>query len=96
MAIQYNVPILEECKQMIGACEVLTAEVHSDAMSMKANTELHFRGGGGEGFQEDYTRVLTYVDGLREKLNAAKVALGMGVDGVIQKDATIKAQYAGG
>ena len=74
----------------------ITDHSDSDAMSMKANTEHHFRGGGGEGFQEDYTRVLTYVDGLREKLNAAKVALGMGVDGVIQKDATIKAQYAGG
>ncbi|MBU8833910.1 hypothetical protein [Mycolicibacterium goodii] len=93
MTIQYNVPIIEECKEMIGACELLTAEVHSDAMSMKARTMEHFKGGGGEGFQEDYTRVLTYVDGLREKLHAAKAALGMGLDGVVQKDAAIKAQY---
>ncbi len=91
--IQYNVPIVQECVEMIGACEVLTTEVHSDAMSMKARTETHFRGGGGEGFQEDYTRVLTYVEGLREKLNSAKAALGMGLDGVVQKDAAIKAQY---
>ncbi|EHB45798.1 MULTISPECIES: hypothetical protein [Mycolicibacterium] len=93
MTIQYNVPIIQECTEMIGACEVLTAEVHSDAMSMKVRTETHFRGGGGEGFQEDYTRVLTYVEGLREKLNSAKAALGMGLDGVVQKDAAIKAQY---
>lgn len=93
MTIQYNVPIIQECGEMIGACENLTAEVHSDAMSMKVRTETHFRGGGGEGFQEDYTRVLTYIDGLREKLNSAKAALGMGLDGVIQKDAMIKSQY---
>ena len=92
MTIQYNVPIVEECKSMLAQCSVLTQEVHGDAMMLKARAAEHFRGGGGEGFQDDYTRVMTYVEGLAEKLKNAEVALGMGLDGMVQKDAAIRSQ----
>lgn len=93
MTIQYNIPIVDECKSMITSCGLLTQEVHADAMALRANAMEHFKGGGGEGFQEDYTRVLTFVEGLSGKLNNAAQALGMGLDGMVQKDAAIKAQY---
>lgn len=93
--IKYNVGIVNECTQMIAACEALTAEVHSDAMALRARVEENFQGGGGQAFQEDYMRVLTYIDGLREKIQAAKTALAQGLDHVVGADASLRGQYAG-
>lgn len=91
--IQYNIPIIEQCESMLAQCKAMTAEVHADAVALKARAEEHFRGGGGEGFQEDYTRVLAFVDQLTGKLQAAGHALAQGKAGVIEKDAAIKGQY---
>lgn len=93
--IQYNTPIVMECVDMIAQCEAMTNEVHADALALKSASPDHFGGQGSEAFHEDYTRVLTYVDQLREKLGHAKQALGMSMDGMIQKDMLIRSSYGG-
>ena len=51
------------------------------------------QGGGGDGFRENYTRAITMVDALSCKLNEAETALLTGADGMVAKDASIKARY---
>ena len=91
--IEYNIPLIQDCAQQIAACKTLTAEVAAAATKLKALTETSFQGGGGDGFRENYTRAITMVDALSGKLNEAETALLTGADGMVAKDASIKAQY---
>ncbi|MCH9736857.1 MAG: hypothetical protein K0U78_20275 [Actinomycetia bacterium] len=93
--IQYNTPIVMECIEMTGQCRALTGEIRADATATLGGSVEHFRGGGAEGFQEDYTAEMSRLDQLEEMIGRAEAALGMSMEGMQAKDAQIRASYGG-
>lgn len=91
--VKANIPGMQDVTSQLASVKAMVIDVVSDANKIKMMGETAFQGAGGEGFQEDYTRIIALTDVLSQKLEQSEQAVVQAQEGMIQRDMSIKAQY---